>query len=72
MASSFTPVRIPLASTTLRSDDPLILIGDLCGHPGEERGAIRGHRHPLRAVDLRPSPILRGIAEVYFSGMQTS
>jgi hypothetical protein len=41
----FTPVRMPLAGTTLRSDDPLILIGGLSRHPGEDRGAIRGHRH---------------------------
>ena len=26
----------------------------------------------LKAVNLEPSPILRGTAEVYFSGTQTS
>jgi hypothetical protein len=41
------------------------------GHPGEDRGAIRGHRHLIRAVSLEPSPILRGTDEVYFSGTQT-
>jgi hypothetical protein len=36
------------------------------------RSTLRGRRHLLRAVGLEPSPILRGAAEGYFSGTQSS
>src|SRR3712207_2695192 len=68
--SAFTPVPMPLADSTLRSDEPRILMGGLYGDIPRRTG-----RHvviaTLRAVSPESSPILRGIADVFFPGART-
>jgi excisionase family DNA binding protein len=54
----FSHPRMSLASSTLLSDDPLIVIGGLWGHP-EDRGAIRGRRQLCQELGMGKSWLYR-------------